>query len=301
MDYREMLATHQAANADASIAALPVSRKDASGLGIMRTDENGRVIGFVEKPKTDEDLASVVLPPQWLEQNGIESRGRECLASMGIYLFNRDLLVDILQSTDVEDFGREVFPQSIDNKHVQMHLFDDYWEDIGTIKAFFDANLSLVKPNPPFELAEPDAPVYTRARFLPPTRIDGATVRSSLIADGCTIGEGATIENSIIGLRCIIGPRVTIRDSILMGADYYENEVELSTDRTEGIARIGVGEGTHIERAIIDKNCHIGKNVRIVNESGVQDSDDHGVCVVRDGITIVTKAAALPNGWRMDG
>jgi glucose-1-phosphate adenylyltransferase len=301
MDYREMLATHREMNADASIAALPVSRQDASSLGIMRTNDSGRVTGFVEKPKTPEELETVVLPPGWLEQRGVESRGRECLASMGIYLFNRDLLVDILQSTDVEDFGREVFPQSIDQKHVQMHLFDDYWEDIGTIKAFYDANLSLVQRNPPFELASPDAPVYTRARFLPPTRIDGATVRSSLIADGCTIGEGATIENSIIGLRCMIGPGVTIRDSILMGADYYENEFELSTDRTEGIPPIGVGEGSSIERAIIDKNCHIGKNVRIVNQSSTQDTDDDSVCVVRDGITIVTKMGVLPDGWRMNG
>ncbi len=302
MDYRKMLQCHEDSGAEVTIAALPVSRSAASGLGIMRADSKGRVIGFVEKPKTDAELEQVALEPRWLEQQGFQSRGRDCLASMGIYLFNRDLLVDILQRTDVEDFGRQVFPQSIDRHHVQVHLFDGYWEDIGTIKAFFDANLSLLWDVPPFELASPDAPVYSRPRFLPPTRIEGATVRGSLLADGCTIGDGAVIENSIIGLRCIIEPGVTIRNSILMGADYYESDLELSADRSDGIPPMGIGAGSHIEGAIIDKNCHIGRNVRIVNESGALNSGgDDDICLIRDGIPIVTKASALRDGWRLGG
>jgi glucose-1-phosphate adenylyltransferase len=298
MDFQEMLKTHAASGAEVSIAALPVSRQVAASVGIMRADDRGRVIGFVEKPQTDAELKDVILDPQWLRKQGIESPGRDCLASMGIYLFNRDALVDVLESTHVEDFGRQLFPQSIERHHVQTHLFDGYWEDIGTIKAFFDANLSLVNPNPPFELVVPNAPVYSRARFLPPTRVARATVHRSLLADGCTIGEGAVIENSIIGLRCTIGPHVTIRNSILMGADYYEDDLALWTDQKDGVPPIGIGAGSHIEGAIIDKNCHIGRDVRIINESGIQDSGGEGVWMIRDGIPVVTKGGALPDGWR---
>jgi glucose-1-phosphate adenylyltransferase len=300
MDYRKMIESHERSNADVSIATLPVCREAASGLGIMRADSSGRVIGFVEKPKTEPELETVALQPQWLEQQGIESHGRDCLANMGIYLFNRDLLVDILQQTDAEDFGRQVFPQSIEHKKVQIHLFDDYWEDIGTIKAFFDANLGIVHEKPSFDLMVPNAPVYSRPRYLPPTRIDGGAVRHSLIADGCKIGKGSVIENSIIGLRCIIGSNVTIRNSILMGADFFEGDFELGMDRQERIPPIGVGSDSHIEGAIIDKNCHIGKNVRIVNERGITDSEEEGCCMIRDGIPIVTKDAELPDDWRMD-
>jgi glucose-1-phosphate adenylyltransferase len=302
MDFREMIRTHEGAGADVSIAAMPVSREAAGGLGIMQADDSGRVVGFVEKPKTQQQLDTVRTDPQWLERQGVESRGRDCLASMGIYLFNRDLLVDIMQSTAYEDFGKEVFPQSINRQHVQVHLFDDYWEDIGTIKAFFDANLSLVCPQPPFELASAEAPVYSRARFLPPSRLDGATVRSSLVADGCKIGEGTVIENSIVGLRCMIGPGVTIRNSILMGVDYYEGSRQLHEDAAAGRPPIGIGEGTVVEGAIIDKNCHIGRNVRIVNEAGIENSEgDNDACMIRDAIPIVLKEATLPDHWTLAG
>jgi glucose-1-phosphate adenylyltransferase len=299
MDFREMIRTHREARADVSIAALPVSRQEASSLGIMKTDSSGRVVGFVEKPKTDEELNSVRTDPAWLDAHGVESKGRECLASMGIYLFNRDLLVDLMTTSEHEDFGREVFPQAIHTRHVQVHPFDNYWEDIGTIKAFYDANLSLVSPDPPFNLACAEARVYSRPRYLPPTRVDGATIKSSLIADGCFIHEGAVIENSIVGLRCTIGSGVTIRNSILMGADYYERPIDLKENQRVGRPPIGIGVGSVIDGAIIDKNCHIGRNVRIVNEAGITDSEGDGdVCTVRDGIPILEKNAALPDGWR---
>ena len=302
MDYQQMLKTHIDSGAEASIAALPVSRREAATLGIMRADARGRVTGFVEKPQTDDELKDVVLDPRWLQKHGIDSPGRDCLASMGIYLFNRDALVDVLESTDVEDFGRQLFPQSIERHHVQVHLFDSYWEDIGTIKAFYEANLRLAGPKPPFELVVPNAPVYSRPRFLPPTRVGSATVHRSLLADGCTIGDGAVIENSIIGLRSIIGPGTTIRNSVLMGADYYEDDLALWTDQRDGVPPIGIGAGSQIADAVIDKNCHIGRDVRIINQSGVQDSEgDDQVCMVRDGIPIVTKGGALPDGWRLEG
>jgi len=302
MDFGEMIQTHREAGADVSIAAMPVSRADASGLGIMKADYTGRVVGFVEKPKTDEQLDSVHMPPEWFTEREVESGERDCLASMGIYLFNRDLLVDIMKKTDHEDFGREVFPQSIDTRRVQVHLFDDYWEDIGTIRAFYDANLSLVGDDPPFELASQGAPVYSHARYLPPTRVAGATVKSSLLADGCLIDEGTVIENSIVGLRCIIGKGVTIKNSILMGADYYEDKgsIELKDDQSAGRPPIGIGDGTVIDGAIIDKNCHIGRNVRIVTDAGMADcEDDNDTCMIRDGIPIVLKGASLSDGWKL--
>jgi glucose-1-phosphate adenylyltransferase len=295
MDYREMLATHRESKADVTISALPVSREDARSLGVMRTDETGRVVGFLEKPQTDEEIDLVRIDPAWIDAQGIESGGRECLASMGIYLFDRDFLVDVLRKTTHQDFGREVFPTAFRARHVQAHLFDDYWEDIGTIKAFYDANLSLAGTNPPFDFHSPTAPIYSRARFLPPTVVEGAEIRGSVVADGCRIKKGAVIENSVIGLRCIIGENVTIRNSILMGADSYETNGETAGGAT---VPLGVGDGSVIENCIVDKNCRIGRNVVIRNEANLENCDEHEACVIRDGIPVVEKEATLPDGWK---
>ena len=210
MDYREMLKTHVKSGADVTISTVPVNADDAKGFGIMRLNESGRVKGFLEKPQTDEELELVRTDASWIDQRGIQSNGREYLASMGIYLFNKSTLVDLLQGSDYEDFGKEVFPMAIRARHVQCHMFDGYWEDIGTIRAFYDSNLALATQDPPFDLTNDEFPIYSRARFLPPTRVDGATVRECLMADGCQIGEGSVIENSIIGLRCRIGKNVKI-------------------------------------------------------------------------------------------
>lgn len=302
MDYRKLIETHEQTKADVTIAALPVTSSAASGLGIMRADASGRVIGFVEKPKTKEQLQPVRLDPKWLAERGIQADGRDCLANMGIYLFNRDLLVELMTKTQYQDFGKEVFPQSINTRQVQVHLFDDYWEDIGTIKAFYDANLSLVRPNPPYQVSSAEAPVYSRARSLPPSKIDGATIRASYIADGCQIGEGVVIENSIVGLRSIIGPGTTIRNSILMGADFYEGSLELESDRSAGRPPVGIGAGCVIEGSIVDKNCYIGREVRIVNEGKIENSaGDNDTCMIRDGIPIVLKEAVLPDKWVLRG
>jgi glucose-1-phosphate adenylyltransferase len=300
MDFREMIQTHRDSGADATIAALPVSSADAAGLGIMRADNQGRVIGFEEKPTSKEQLDLVRLQPGWLEEHGIESKGRDCLASMGIYLFNRDMLVDVMETTNYEDFGREVFPQLLDSQKVQVHLFDGYWEDIGTIKAYYDTNLALARPDAPFNFASPEAPVYSRARYLPPSRIDGATIRGSMIADGCEIGAGTVIENSLIGLRCMIEPNVTIRNSVIMGSDFYESADELKSDQAGGQPPVGIGAGSLIDGAIIDKNCRIGQNVHIVNEAGIENSEgDDDVCMIRDGLPMVLKGATIPNNWKL--
>ena len=292
MDYREMLRTHSESGADVTISSKPVSREDARSLGIMRIDKSGRVVGFLEKPQTDREIDMVRIDPAWIDALGVESGGRECLASMGIYLFNRDFLIDVLTKTTYADFGKEVFPAAVRARHVQAHLFDDYWEDIGTIKAFYDANLSLASSTPPFDFHSPTAPIYSRARFLPPTVVEGAEIRGSVVADGCRIKSGAVIENSVIGLRCIIGNNVTIRNSILMGAD---------ADETNGDAAvpIGVGDGSVIENCILDKNCRIGRNVVIRNESNLENSDEHEGCIIRDGIPVVEKGATLPDGWKL--
>lgn len=298
MDFRRMIATHEAAGADATIAAVPVLAHQAGAFGIMRLDARGRVEGFLEKPKSPEELALVRTDPSWIDAQGIVSGGRDCLASMGIYLFNRRTLVDALEKTDYRDFGREVFPASIRSRHVQVHLFDGYWEDIGTIRSFYEANLSLAAPNAPFELTLADAPIYSRARFLPPSRIEAATVRNSLVADGCTVERGAVIEDSIIGLRCRIGRDVVIRRSILMGNDYYQTPADFAADRAAGRPPLGIGPGTRIEGAIVDKNCHIGAGVEIANVRGVDSAPETEFGMIRDGIVVVPKSATLPDGWR---
>ncbi|MEM9413812.1 MAG: sugar phosphate nucleotidyltransferase, partial [Planctomycetota bacterium] len=295
MDYRELINTHRRSGAAATIACMPVSREDARGFGVMQLDDSGRVTGFVEKPQTDEEIDRVKTDPAWIDARGIKSNGRDCLASMGIYVFNRKLLIDLLQNNNHADFGREVFPDAIREHHVQTHLFDGYWEDIGTIRSFYEANLSLASDTPSFKLDSQAAPIYTRARYLPPCKIAGASVKNSLVSNGCVIGEGSVIENSVIGLRTVIGKNVTIKDSIVMGADFYENRAGEIEPEFE--IPVGIGDSSLIEGAIIDKDCRIGRNVTISNAAGLADTDPkHPVCVIRDGIPIVVKEAMIRDG-----
>jgi glucose-1-phosphate adenylyltransferase len=295
MDFREMLKTHQESGADVTIAAVPITSDQAKAFGIMRLDDSGRVQGFLEKPATKEELDLVRTDPAWIDKRGIKSHGRDCLASMGIYLFNKNTLIELLRGSDYTDFGKEVFPLSIRTRRVQTHLFDGYWEDIGTIKAFYDANLALTSKTPPFKFVDANAPIYTHARFLPPTRVDGATIKACLIADGCEIDTGANIEGSVIGLRYRIGKNAQIKNSILMGADrYYEYAPN------GHLPPVGIGEGSRIEGAIIDKNCRIGKNVTIrLPDSSVENADFGDSVVVRDGVIVVKKDAVIPDGWSM--
>ena len=291
MDYRQMLNTHLKADADVTIATIPVNEQDARGFGIMQLSDTGRIVDFVEKPQEDAQLAKVRMSTDWIDDHGIESKGREYLASMGIYLFNRDLLVDLLESSDDDDFGKHIFPQAISDHHVQAHLFDGYWEDIGTISAFFDANLALADRNPPFKFADHKCPIYTRPRFLPSTRIDDCSVNHSLIADGCIIGPGSRIENSVIGVRTQIGSNVTIRNSVIMGCDYYVKEDSPKKDI------LGIEDNVVIDGALVDKNVHIGEGASII-AADVPDGDgDYDSVAVRDGIAVVRKRAIIPAGW----
>lgn len=298
MDFREMLRIHKDSGADATIASIPVKMEETTGLGIMRIDqETGQVGGFLEKPRSAEELNGFETDEEWLKTQGVTANGRKYLASMGIYIFNKEMLVHALSQTEYKDFGKEVFPALIHSKKVSTYVFDGYWEDIGTIRSFFEANLSLAKPNPPFKMFEPEAPVYTNARFLPSTTISGATVSDSLIADGCQIGHGAVIENSVIGVRCQIGENVTIRNCIIMGADFYEHEEE--AEAGSYTIPLGIGRGSYIENAIIDKNCRIGENVRILNQVDVENTAENEYCQVVDGIVVVQKGNCIPDGWKM--
>lgn len=288
LNFEKMLEVHKAKKADVTIAALPLDEKEAGAFGIMQLDDAGRIRGFVEKPQTKEEIDSVRMDTAWIDAQGVESKGRDCLASMGIYLFDRDCLVELLRSTDHEDFGKEVFPSCIDDKSVQVYLFDGYWEDIGTIRAFYESNLALVDKNPPFKFNDPEAPVYTRARFLPPSRLENVQVNRSLIADGCEIEDGAVIENSVIGLRCRIGANTVIKDCVIMGNDYYDEELTSGAEQNT----LGIGSNCRIEKAIIDKNCHIAAGTKISPETDLVD--DHGAKVtIQDGIIVVPKGFTM--------
>ncbi len=233
--------------------------------------------------------------PAEIEALGIKSHGYDLLGSMGIYLFNRDVLVDILSHCDHRDFGHEMFPELLADKHVHAHLFDGYWEDIGTIGLYFSCNLKLASLRPPFEFSHPNAPIYTRSRHLPPTRIEGATVKASLIADGCIIEEGAIVENSVVGLRCHIGKNVVVRDSILLGSDHYDS----LTDRFTCISEVslGIGRGSRIEGAIVDKNCRIGEGVQLINCDQMESADLTNEVLIRDGVIVVQRNSCLEDGW----
>ncbi len=297
MNYGDMLATHHASAADVTIGAMPVTREAASGFGIMKGDDTGRVVGFLEKPKTREEVEHVRTDPDWIERQGVPAKGRDLLASMGIYLFNRETLVELLTKTDYHDFGKEIFPASIRARKVQMHLFDGYWEDIGTIKSFYQCNLELASANPPFNLNEPDAPIYTRARFLPPSRIDGVTMKSTLLSDGCAIGEGTTIERSVIGVRTRIGKNCRIRDTIIMGSDEFESPETMA--RHGASIPMGLGDNCVVEGAIIDKNARIGDGVRIVNDRRLTTTPEAPQYMISDGIIVIQKDATLPTGWKI--
>ena len=299
MNFLSMLETHRQSGAEATIATRPVSQEEAGAFGIIDIDDTGRIKGFVEKPQTAEEMDSVRMAPSWIDAHGVESKGRDLLASMGIYLFDRDFLVEVLENNNVQDFGKEVFPESIKKKHVHVHLFDGYWEDIGTIGSFYRCSLELASTNPPFNFMLPESPIYTNTRYLPPSRIDEATIRNSVLADGCIIEKGAIIENSAIGLRCHIGENAIIRDSVLMGAEHYDSSSDIALNRAEGRPQMGIGSEAIIEGAIIDKNCHIGNRARIANDHRTENGDISDAVFIRDGIVVVEKDSLLPHGWTM--
>lgn len=296
MDYRHLIRTHRQTGADITIAVIPVPRDQVPGFGVVRLDDSSRVVDFAEKPKTEPEIAPYHTSPEWMARHGVNAPDRPYLASMGIYLFNRRSLLEQLNARPLAtDFGKEIFPRSIHTHKVVAHLFDGYWEDLGTIKAYHDANIALTLDNPPFDLNSPEGVIYTRMRFLPASRIAGCDMRQSVIGDGCMIQPGTDIERSLIGLRSIIGRGVRISNSILLGADRYETSAEISANRSSGIPDIGIGDGTVIANAIIDKDCRVGRGARITNDAGVIDGEGD-YFVIRDGIVVLPRGISIPDG-----
>jgi len=293
MDFEKLLQTHRDNQAHVTIAVLPVAAEAASGLGIMRLDDAGRVIGFIEKPQTVAQLEPYHTPAAWIEARGIPCKGRYYMASMGIYLFQRDVLFQMLNAPPLAtDFGKEIFPRSIKTHRVQAHLFDGYWEDVGTVKAYHEASLALTGDEPPFDFHSPDGVIYTHMRYLPASRISGANLEQCLISDGCVVRSGTTLVRAVIGVRTRIGHNVTVRDSVIIGADRFETEEDRADNRRRGIPDTTVGDGTVIENAILDKDCRVGANVRIVNQKKAQNEEGKNY-VIREGIVVIPKGAIV--------
>jgi glucose-1-phosphate adenylyltransferase len=292
MDYRRLLEEHVASGAEVTIAAIPTTGERARGFGVMQIDADRRIVRYVEKPADLELLASLRLDRTSCARLGIPEQDESFLASMGIYIINRHVLFRLLENPS-EDFGRHVIPQAIDSHRVAAFLFQGYWEDIGTIRSFFEANIDLTSDLPRFNLFDMRAPIYTHPRFLPPSKINGATIDHGIISDGCIINQ-CRIESSIVGLRSLVDAGSHIRRTIIMGADSFESEESVQRHAAEGWPRIGIGRNTHIDGAIIDKNARIGDQCTITSR-GKPETMDHPLYYVRDGIVIIPKDAVIPH------
>jgi glucose-1-phosphate adenylyltransferase len=296
MDFRKVLQQHVESYADITIAAIPVTRDQASSLGILQVNEESRIVRFVEKPKDQQLLEELKIQDPMLSNLRITSSDDHYLASMGIYVFNREILRKVLDN-DKADFGKHVIPDAIGCHRVCAYVFQGYWEDVGTIGSFFKANLALCSLKPSFNFFDRNAPVYTHARFLPASKLVESQVRNALIADGCVILR-SRIENTIVGVRSFIGSDSMLRDIILMGSDFFETQHEILEEDAMGIPHMSVGRGSRIERAIIDKNVHIGEGVVITDKSGAPDFDGPNY-YIRDGIVIIPKNAVIPAGTKI--
>lgn len=290
IDFQDMLRQHQENGADMTIATIPVTAKEASEFGILKT-ENRMITSFIEKPKSGLE--------DWVSDTGDEmrSQGRVYLASMGIYIFNRQLLFDLLlrDKQNATDFGKEIIPESIGHHKVASYQYEGYWEDIGNIKAFFDANLALTADIPKFNLFDNNKAIYTRARMLPPAKISGTSFKDTIITEGCII-HAQSIEKSVVGIRSRVGYDSVLNCTYLMGNDYFETLEEIEQNHSRGIPMLGIGSRCYIQNAIIDKDCRIGDDVRIVGGAHLQDREE-ALYTIKEGVIVVKKGAILPNGY----
>ncbi len=289
MDFRKVMDQHLQSGAELTIATLPVNAQDATGFGIMKTDATGRIHEFVEKPKDPTLLEGLRMPKETLGELGLATNEPRYQASMGIYVFNRQALIESLDN-DFIDFGKHIIPTALKKYKVHAFNFQGYWEDIGTIRSFFQANLDLCKLVPQYDFFDSVAPIFTHARFLPATKINGAVIREALISDGCIITD-AHVETAVIGVRSIIESGTTIRDTVIMGADYYAGMVGTDPNRPAP----GIGRNCRIERVIIDKNVHIGDNV-VITPEGKPENMDSALFHIRDGIVVIPKDTVIPAG-----
>jgi glucose-1-phosphate adenylyltransferase len=292
MDFGAMLNEHVQKEAEISIATIPVGDREAPEFGILKTDEDNHITSFIEKPKKD-------ILKDWVSDTGhqMQQQGKNYLASMGIYIFNRKLMNELLMQhyPDATDFGKEILPASINNHKVISYQYDGYWTDIGNIYSFFEANLALTSDIPTFNLFDNDKPVFTRARMLPPAKISGTTLEKTMIAEGCII-LASRLENTVMGIRSRVGHGTTIVNSYLMGNDMYETIEQINENNAEGVPPVGVGDRCYIKNAIIDKNCRIGNDVRI-NGGTHLENVDHTLYTIKEGIVVIKKGAILPDGF----
>ena len=292
MDFEQMIDNHVNSKADISIATIPVTAKEATEFGILKKGEGNIIETFIEKPKKE-------VLDEWVSDTGeaMQRQGRNYLASMGIYIFGRKVLMDLLQEEfkDATDFGKEIIPYSISKHNVVSFQYEGYWTDIGNIHSFFEANLALTEDMPEFNLFDNDKSVFTRPRMLPPAKISGTTLEKTIIAEGCII-NASRVEHSVIGIRTRIGYGTTIVSCYIMGTDFYETLEEMNNALHNGLPKLGIGERCYIKNAIIDKNCRIGNDVRI-NGGHHLEPIDHPFYTVKDGIVVVKKGAVLPDGF----
>lgn len=287
MDYDKLIEAHEESGAEISIATIPVNAKDATGFGILKANDENIITSFIEKPDAD-------LLPDWTSEvsGEMKSQGRNYLASMGIYVFNKDLLVELMKNPDTNDFGKEIIPQAIDSHKTLSYQYEGYWTDIGTIDSFFEANLGLTDDIPKFDLYNREKRIYTHARMLPTTKIAGTSLNRTVVSEGCII-SATKIEKSVIGIRSRIGKESTIINTYMMGADYYESLEDMESNKIENL--MGIGERCFIKNCILDKNCRIGDDVTIKGGPHLEDSETDTYCV-RDGIVVVKNGATIPKG-----
>ena len=294
MDYRKLLRQHIETYADITIAALPVCRESAHDLGILQTNEEKRIVRFVEKPKDPKILEELKVVDPLLSNLGITSSEDHYLASMGIYIFSTKVLVNVLNNDKV-DFGKDIIPSTIQTHRVFAHVFQGYWEDIGTIRAFFNANLEITKPFPQFDFFDHDFPIYTRTRFLPGSQIGEGKLNRTVISEGCVIGQNVQMENTVIGIRSIIQSNCDLKDCVVMGNDHYETGQMLGENEARGLPHLGIGAGCVIRETIIDKNVQIGEKC-VITPDHKPENVDHELYCIRDGIVVVPKNTIIPAG-----
>lgn len=288
MDYKKMVQQHIDNNSDITIGTVPVKEKEAPAFGILKTDNDNNITSFIEKPNAS-------LLPEWTSpvSDEMKTEGRNHLGSMGIYVFNRQLLIDLMNDESTVDFGKEIIPQSIGKLKVSSYQFEGYWTDIGNIDSFFEANIGLTDDIPKFNLYDTEQRVYTRARILPTSKISGTQLNKAVIAEGCLI-HAEKIEKSVIGVRSRIGKGSVITNTYMMGSDTYESLEEIEKNKIEIL--VGIGDNCHINNAIIDKNCRVGDNVTINGGKHLEDTET-STYVIKDGIVVLKKGAIIPNGF----
>ncbi|KQK13346.1 glucose-1-phosphate adenylyltransferase large subunit [Brachypodium distachyon] len=297
MDYMDFVQSHRQRDAGISICCLPIDDSRASDFGLMKIDDTGRVISFSEKPKGD-DLKAMQVDTTVLGLSKEEAEEKPYIASMGVYIFKKEILLNLLRwrFPTANDFGSEIIPAAAKEINVKAYLFNDYWEDIGTIKSFFEANLALAEQPPRFSFYDASKPMYTSRRNLPPSMISSSKITDSIISHGCFL-DNCRVEHSVVGVRSRVGSNVHLKDTVMLGADFYETDVERSDQLAEGKVPIGIGENTTIQNCIIDKNARIGKNVTIANSEGVQEADRTSEGFhIRSGITVVLKNSVIADG-----